>query len=55
MFLEAIFIFLAGFAGVFIVRVIIKLTGVLIIKFIANTYHSLNKMLNKRKKQQGQK
>lgn len=50
MFLEAICIFLAGFAGVFIVRVIIKLTGALTIKFITNIYYSLIKMLNKRKK-----
>lgn len=55
MYLEEIGILLAGFAGMFIARVIIKLTSILVIKFISNTYHCLCKMLNKCMKQEKKK
>jgi len=53
--LEVICIFLAGFAGVFVVRVIVKFAGVLIIKFFTKIYLSLSKMLNKHTKQKEKK
>jgi len=55
MYLKEIGILLAGFAGMFIVRVIIKLTYVLVIKFFTNTYHCLCKMLNKCMKRERKK
>jgi len=55
MYLEEIGILLAGFSGMLIARMIIKLTYVLVIKFITNTYHWLCKMLSKCMKQKRKK
>ena len=47
MYMEEICILLAGLAGVFIARVVIKLVGLSILKLITSIYYTIEKILYK--------